>query len=445
MTLLKVRAPILQRTALTVALGLAFASGAFAQSAVGSIFGETEGHASVRIESIDTGLTREIAADAEGRFAFSQLAPGRYRVTSGEQTREVRVSVGTGTPVDFVEALETVTVIGAGAINPIDVSSVESTTVFTSEQIQALPVSRDVTNVALLAPGTVRGDTGLGNLASFGGASVAENGYYINGFDVTNLRSLLAYANLPFEAVAEQQVKTGGYGAEYGRSLGGVINLVTKRGTNEWRYGGSVYWAPNALRSEGKDAPNVDTGEFPGQYLAFRSADERDSLEYNAYGGGPLIKDRLFMFGLVTGRKNTLADFEQSASEYESNTSPQGMLKVDWNITDNHLVEFTGIHNKETIDVDHYTNAAPYSTTHDAFAYDYERKSGGRVLIGKYTGYGCLHRLGAIRRPPIRQRAYPRRSAGRRLPDGLPGRPRVHGLLAGIELRRGASAVGAAG
>ena len=243
----------LKRSALTVALGLCFAGAVQAQSSVGSIFGDAQSGATVRIENVDTGSAREVTADSAGRFTLPQLAPGRYRVISGGQTREVRVSVGTGTPVSFAaQELGAVTVVGAGAINPIDVSSVESTTVFTAEQIQALPVARDVTNVALLAPGTVRGDTGLGNLASFGGASVAENGYYINGFDVTNLRSLLSYAQLPFESISEQQVKTGGYGAEYGRSLGGVINIVTKRGTNEWKGGGSVYWAPDQLRSNGQ-------------------------------------------------------------------------------------------------------------------------------------------------------------------------------------------------
>ena len=382
----------LKRSALTVALGLCFAGSVQAQSSVGSIFGDTQAGATVRVENIDTGASREITADSSGRFALPQLSPGRYRVTSGGVTREVRVSVGTGTSVSLAAPaaggeLDTVTVVGAGAINPIDVSSVESTTVFTAEQIQALPVSRDVTNVALLAPGTVRGDTGLGNLASFGGASVAENGYYINGFDVTNLRSLLSYANLPFESVAEQQVKTGGYGAEYGRSLGGVINLVTKRGTNEWKFGGSVYWEPNQLRSTGKDVLGNDQSGDQTPAVRYVSADEQDTLEFNAYGGGPLIKDKLFMFGLVTGRKNTLDTFDQSSSEYESNTSPQGLLKLDWNITDDHLLEFTGIYNKETLDRDHYDNINEFSRNHDLFAYDYEVKSGGRVLIGKYTGY----------------------------------------------------------
>ncbi len=92
-------------------------------------------------------------------------------------------------------------------------------------------MARDINAIAILAPGVVRGDPDLGggSLPSFAGASVAENGYYINGFDVTNIRNFLSYSNLPFEAIGAQQVKSGGYGAEYGRSLGGVISIVTKR------------------------------------------------------------------------------------------------------------------------------------------------------------------------------------------------------------------------
>src|SRR5918993_3699919 len=111
----------LKRSALTIALGLCFAGGVQAQSSVGSIFGETTSNSTVRIENVDTGAAREIAADAAGRFTFPQLAPGRYRVTSGGQTRDIQVRVGTGSSVSFVEQqLETVTVLGAGAFNPID-------------------------------------------------------------------------------------------------------------------------------------------------------------------------------------------------------------------------------------------------------------------------------------------------------------------------------------
>lgn len=388
----------LKRSALTVALGLCFAGGVQAQSSVGSIFGDTAANSAVTIESLDTGTLRQITADGTGHFTFTQLAPGRYRVTSGGTSREVQVKVGTGTQVSLVAGtsgsattLDTVTVVGSGAINPIDVSSVESTTVFTQEQIQALPVGRDITNVALLAPGTVRGDTGFGNLASFGGSSVAENGYYINGFDVTNIFNFLSYGEMPFDAIAEQQVKTGGYGAEYGRSLGGVISLVTKRGTNEWKGGASVYWAPSSLTEKGKDVltRNAAAAASGFKYLAYRSANEADQLSYNVYAGGPIIKDKLFVFGLVEGKKNTRDTFRDESSTHTSSTRPTGMVKLDWNITDNHLFEVTAITNRDDVDTIQYRNPTGqlYTGEHGNVFDTYTYKYGGEIYVGKYTGY----------------------------------------------------------
>ena len=168
----------------------------------------------------------------------------------------MRVQVGTASTVDFTAAaqeLDSLTVYGASSINPIDVSSVESTTILTAEQIAKIPVPRNTTDVALLAPGTVRGDAAFGKLASFGGSSVAENQYFINGFNITNTFQNLNFAQVPFEAIGEQQVKTGGYGAEFGRATGGVINQVTKRGTNEFKAGGNIFWAPDELRESGPD------------------------------------------------------------------------------------------------------------------------------------------------------------------------------------------------
>ena len=384
----------LKRTTLSVALGLCFVGGVSAQSSVGSIFGDTTANAAVTIENIDTGTSRQITSDASGHFTFTQLAPGHYRVTSGGAAREVQVKVGTGTQVNLVggseTTLDTVTVVGSSAINPIDVSSVESTTVFTQEQIQALPVGRDITNVALLAPGTVRGDTGFGNLASFGGSSVAENGYYINGFDVTNIFNFLSYSDMPFDAIAEQQVKTGGYGAEYGRSLGGVVSLVTKRGTNEWKGGASVYWNPESLREHSDNVLSNDPAASAStRYFAYRKDNTSDFLSYNVYGGGPIIKDRLFVFGLIEGKKDTRDTYGADTSQARESTRPSGMVKLDWNITDNHLFELTAITNRDKTDYVEYENAAGqyFTGAHGSETASYTTETGGEVYTAKYTGY----------------------------------------------------------
>ncbi len=440
----------LRRSALSVALGATLAATAglaIAQSSAGSVFGTTQGGGTVTIENMGTGQRRQITAGTDGRFTFPQLPTGDYRVISGAATREVHVAVGTGTQVDFaldaqgapveLDAIEVV----ATSISPIDVSSVESTTVFSSRQIDKLPVARDITNIALLAPGTVKGDPGFGNVASFGGASAAENGYYVNGFDVTNMRTFLSYAKVPFNAIGETQVKTGGYGAEFGRSLGGVVSVVTKRGSNEWHYGGALIWTPEFLRT--RDDDTVDLVN-PARYYSFGEHNVNDQLRYNAYVSGPIIKDRLFFYALAEGKRDTWESFGEHSSNKARSTTPQGLLKVDWNITDNHLLEFTGISNRATDKYINYTTdlngtggfeaGEAYLTEHGREVSRAKYEKGGEVYIAKYTGYltddftlsaqyGELKNLIGAKQPRNLDGAdCPWVLDGRVLRDGSPGR-----------------------
>ena len=382
---------ILKKTALASLVALALAPAAQADLSVGSIFGQATKGSTVTVQNLDTGLKRQIQVDQNGRFQFSQLPGGRYKVENAGIAREVTVSLGTGTPVSFADGdIERIAVQGR-AINPIDTSSVESSTVFSAEQLEMLPVGRDISDVALLAPGTVRGDSGFGNLASFGGASVAENGYYINGFDVTNARTFLSYGKVPFDAIGEQQVKTGGYGAEYGRALGGVINIVTKRGSNDWEFTSSVVWDPASLAAHGKNVVSKVPGIAPGEnsyYSAYRSDDEEDKLVYSVGGGGALIQDKLFIYGLVEGKKQSADYFSSDNSTATENTSPNGLLKLDWYITDSHIFELTGIRNVNKTRYTTYRNNADqyYTGQHGNLRTEYEERDGGNIVIGKYTG-----------------------------------------------------------
>ncbi|HEY0309799.1 MAG TPA: TonB-dependent receptor [Luteimonas sp.] len=378
-----------RRSALALALGLCFAGGVHAQSNTsGAIVGNADPGDAISVTNPATGFSRTLTASADGSFRFSALPPGTYQVSeAGGEPRVVTVSVGTASSVDFTSSattLGTVTVVGSSAVNPIDVSSVESTTIMTEQQIDRLPVARNTTSVALLAPGTVRGDDRFGNVASFGGASPAENVYYINGFNVTNIVTGLAFNELPFEALAEQQVKTGGYGAEFGRSLGGVVNMITKRGTNEWKFGANLVWSPQALDSGARFAYDPDRD---GNYTVERGA-ETDSLVYNVYGGGPLVKDKLFMYALYQGEKTTVEDRYQGGSSDEDRDSPQGLVKLDWNVTDDHLLEFTAFSDKHKSHTQYYQRApgdtaigggTPLGTL------DTER--GGENYVLRWTGY----------------------------------------------------------
>lgn len=386
----------LKRSALTVALGLSFVGGVQAQTnTAGAVSGRAVAGDTITIENPATGFSRTVTVGDDGNYRLSQIPIGQYTVTrkgtdGSTSTRNASVSVGTAANVTFVtgtgdaQTLDTVTVVGTGAINPIDVTSVESTTILTAEQIAKIPVARDTTSVALLAPGTVRGDAAFGNLASFGGASVAENQYYINGFNITNTFRNLNFSQVPFEAIAEQQIKTGGYGAEFGRSLGGVVNQITKRGTNEFHAGGNVFWTPEDLREDGKNVYLTN-----GTVRSDNSKDSTWNATASAWASGALIKDKLFAYGLVSYGRTEAEAFGTVASRSNTSSqtkSPTWLLKMDWNINDNNLLELTAFSDKNEQDIDLYQNVAG-SLERGAFVGTNFLETGGENYVLKYTGY----------------------------------------------------------
>ncbi len=384
----------LKRSALTVALGLCFVGGAYAQTnAAGAITGSANPGDTITITNASRGFSRTITVGADGNYRFSALPTGQYEVSdNGGAARPATVNVGTTTTVDFAggdaTTLGTVTVVGTNQVNPIDVSSVESTTILTAEQIAKIPVPRDGTSVALLAPGTVRGDAAFGNLASFGGASVAENQYYLNGFNITNTFQNLNFVQVPFEGIAEQQVKTGGYGAEFGRSTGGVLNQITKRGSNEFHAGGNIFWEPDSLEGTRHSfyMPN-------GDLYSDRSENSSDQLTAAVWASGALVKDRLFAYGLVQyGRTqdNAYPGVQVTGNNFESNTkAPNWLLKLDWNINENNILEFTGMSDQRDIETDYFAttydaNGAPSRSTYQGTDFT---ERGGDFYVLKYTGY----------------------------------------------------------
>ncbi len=358
--------------ALAVAFGaVAFSGGmvctAYAQSnTTGNIFGQaTAGATSVQIENLGTGAKRSLTPDTSGRFQATALPPGAYKVQSLKGaavmgTSEVDVNVGQGAEVRFasVDSLSTVQVIGTK--EAIDVSATNSGATFTAKQLSSLPVARNVEAIIQLAPNTTRADTRFAGGASFGGGAASENSYYINGFPVVNPLTGLGASQLPFGAIQEAQVLTGGFGAEFGRSVGGVVNVITKSGTNNWVAGVNVSTSPNSLRSKPQDLYYTDTKKYSGgatynnptdnTLRLARAENVTDARSAGAYLGGPLVADKLFFFGAV--EKNvTDRGFVQNGRTATSNaangwrqeetTTDRYIFKFDWNVTDNHRLEAT--------------------------------------------------------------------------------------------------------
>ena len=128
----------LRRTMLAMALGVCVVGGVHAQSnTAGAVTGQATAGDSVTISNSTTGFSRTVTVGADGAYRFSQLPVGEYQISrNGASPRNVRVQVGTASTVDFTAAqeLDSLTVYGASSINPIDVSSVESTTILTASR-----------------------------------------------------------------------------------------------------------------------------------------------------------------------------------------------------------------------------------------------------------------------------------------------------------------------
>lgn len=395
----------IRRTAVGLTLGL-MASTAVAQSTVGSIFGSgLEPGSTVQIESLDTGLKRTVTVDSSGRYTASSLPAGRYKVTlekNGQVVKveeEVGVQIGGGHEVSFTDAsvLESVIVYGA---RPIDVSSTDTRTVFTASDLQRIPVGQTIDAVAMLAPGVIEADSRYkeeGGAASFGGSAASENAFYINGYPVTNPLTNLGSTTLPFDSIGQMQVITGGYGAEFGRATGGVVNIVTKRGTNEWTYGALSTFEPKSLQASRKNIYHPYNGTpRDGVLYMKRDEGERGEWAYGLYVGGPIVKDRLLFY--VAGELRERDDVSMigypggdDAHQVSDYKIPRWTATLDWNISDNHLLELSAISDivKESVDYFPVTYSAtsPQYVRSNAKSGGYEYKDGGELYVGKYTGY----------------------------------------------------------
>lgn len=336
-------------------------------SATGTIFGHADVAAgtTIAITNKETGNRRTLTPDSTGRFSATSLPTGNYKVELllngkvAKTTDDVEVRIGQGSEVAFGAAVQRIEVLGLR--QKIDVSSMGSTTIFTASDLAKVPVATNVGAVVQLAPNTTRGDAryGGGNAPSFGGSSASENAYYINGFPVTTLLTQVGFSQLPFNSISQAQVLTGGYGAEFGRSTGGVVNIVTKSGTNQWQGGVAYSIEPNSLRSKERDQLYENNGtSLDGKLRYYNGLNKDSTTTASAYLGGPIIKDKLFVFVAVEDSTrerdyirlaNTSATYAASATTqstlFQERTvkTPRFLVKLDWNITDAHHLEYTKI------------------------------------------------------------------------------------------------------
>jgi hypothetical protein len=284
---------------------------AFAQETTGNLSGRVVDATGLALPGVTVNVTgpqglRTTTTDAQGRFSVPSLTPGTYTIRvelqgfSPIERRDAVVSLGQNLDLNFTlrpgGVTEQVTVSGSTPV--IDTRSTTTGAVISGEFASTVPVGRRVSDVTYMAPGVSNsGAVGRSN-PSIAGGSGLDNAYVIDGVNVTNqgYGALGSYSIIfgslgnatPFDFVQEVQVKTGGYQAEFGQSMGGVVNVITKSGSNAFSGALFGYAAPRDMQGRWRQFQSVN-GTV--QTLGLESRDVGLS------GGGPLLRDRAFFFG----------------------------------------------------------------------------------------------------------------------------------------------------
>jgi hypothetical protein len=266
-------------------------------------------NAQISIKNIATGVTRELMTDSAGFYTAPNLLPGSYEVTTSAAGFATLVRTGITLTVGAQQVLNITLQVGAlsqkieivGEAPDVQLASSSITAEVSSTTVRELPLNgRSWTDLAILQPGVNaiqtqvgftsgadRGNRGFGLQMTISGARPQQNSYRLDGVNINDYSngapgSVLG-GNLGVDAIQEFSVLTSNYSSEYGRTAGGVVNAITKTGTNGFH--GSVY---EFLRNSALDARNF----FDGATIPpFRRN------QFGASAGAPIRKDRTFIFG----------------------------------------------------------------------------------------------------------------------------------------------------
>jgi len=277
------------------------------------------------------GGPQTAVSNAQGEYRFTGLPPGLYELTvtlTGFSTyieKDLAVTVaGTierNVGLKLAAVAETITVSGQTPV--VDTRQVGVAKSLPADVVEAIPHSRMGSPAAFMA--TLPGVTS-GNYNRIGGANVMgsadrETSYLSDGILSNGVAGGAAYNYLDFDAIEDMNVVTLGASSEYQQAQGGVMNMVTKAGTNRFRADGLHYWAPASLSSSPIKLPcNCPLGDTGFKLYKYR--------DFGYHAGGPIKKDRLWYFGGVSnagpsyrnpGQADAAPEFQWVRDEYRSN------------------------------------------------------------------------------------------------------------------------------
>lgn len=297
-------------TSIALLSTLLFAVQAFGQSTTGNITGvvaDSTGavlpNATVRLTNESTGVNLSATAAGDGVYSFALLKPGTYKVSVTadgftESTRDVEVQVGRTTTADFTMGIGDVAAEVTVSAEGVQTTESRSDAVLSEAAISNLPINgRRFQDFVTLTP-TAQVDPQRGQISIAGQRGINTN-INVDGVDYNQPffggirggeRSNLAFT-IPQESIREFNVVAGGYSPEFGRSTGGIVNAVTKSGTNDVRGSAFYLWRPEELSRQ---------NEYVDEIERQRNVDAIAAPTQHQYGGsigGPIVSDRLFYFG----------------------------------------------------------------------------------------------------------------------------------------------------
>ncbi|HTK27746.1 MAG TPA: TonB-dependent receptor [Pyrinomonadaceae bacterium] len=276
--------------------------------------------ATIVVTGVNVGFNRTVTSDSNGVYRLPQVPPGIYRVTISttqgfaSQTKEnVQVGLNNKTTLDFVMAAQTsavVDVTGEGVI--IDTTDTKAQSNISAREIEALPKGTGFTSL-LKTTIAVRPEP-LGGQFSINGATGPENSFIIDGQETQNFATGLINTNqdIPYQALQEIQVKTSGFEAEFGGATGGVVNGVTKSGSNEFHGEFSAGFNTPKLNAGPRPIYSLTSGLGTGVETVPGSGQGIEVRPFNRDGGynfyptavlsGPIIKNKLWFFAIHSPR-----------------------------------------------------------------------------------------------------------------------------------------------
>jgi len=277
------------------AVGTARAQDSTTGAVTGQVRDQANGEAVVGATIVATGAalqgTQATITEEGGQYTIANLPPGTYQLViyyaDAQFSRpNVLIQLGKVAKVNVsinskAGAGETIVIQGRAPL--IDQQSTKTGTTITQDYTQNVPTGRTFGQVL----GAVGGSENDFYGTTISGSTSIENTYIVDGLNTTDPGLGLLTTNLPNEFVQETEVITGGYNAEYGRSTGGVINVITKSGSNELHGSAYSYWKPGALVAESKAVSRAGSSIDRENNLS-------NQFDVGAEVGGPIVKDRLW-------------------------------------------------------------------------------------------------------------------------------------------------------